>query len=489
MRFPFHISLITLILSIFLLFSLFSCDETLTPEADDVVLEFSKDTLTFDTVFTGVGSATAKILIYNKKNKAVNIQNIALKGSGISPFRINVDGEVSASNSFNDIIIRAKDSMYVFVEVKIDPHKPNAPLLYQDSIEFFTGGKRQRILLEAWGQEVERFHNKTISHDTILSNSKPYLITGYLEIDSAKTIKLPEGTQLYFHHNANMFVYGNLEVNGSLSDPVLIRGDRLDKIAFVDPIPYQYVPGQWGGIYLLSKRGNHKINYLNLSSGYVGLYFYNSDRDFRPKLEISNSKIHNFLLYNLVAVNGDVKVVNSEISNSGSFTVYLNGGKHIFYHTTIANFYNSNPVSPNSRDRNPAVMIMELNRALPMAPVFKNCIISGSNENELTIASKFPDQFTGDFSNSYIRRSKAYNMNIFSSIRWYSYRDSVFEHNRYDAEKKRYFDFTPDSISPARGWADINLAGQYPEDLYGRSRFADGKPDAGAYEWYPVNSR
>jgi hypothetical protein len=396
---------------------------------------------------------------------------------------------VSASNSFKDVVIRAKDSMYVFVEVSIDPHKPNAPLLYQDSIEFFTGGLRQRILLEAWGQEVERFHNKTILHDTILNNSKPYLITGYLEVDSAKTLKLPEGTQLYFHHNSNLFVYGNLEINGSLSDPVIIRGDRLDKIGFVDPVPYQYVPGQWGGVYLLSKRGKHKINYLNLSSGYVGLYFYNSDRDYRPKLEIQNSKIHNFLLYNLVAVNGDVTVVNSEISNSGSFTVYLNGGNHVFYHTTIANFYNSNPVSPNSRDRNPAVMIMELNRALPMSPVFRNCIISGSNENELTIASKFPDQFTGDFSNSYIRRSKAYNTNIFSSIRWYTYRDSVFEHNRYDVEKKRYFDFTPDSISPARGWADINLAGQYPEDLHGRSRFADGKPDAGAYEWYPVNAR
>jgi hypothetical protein len=132
---------------------------------------------------------------------------------------------------------------------------------------------------------------------------------------------------------------------------------------------------------------------------------------------------------------------------------------------------------------------MDLNKSLPMAPVFRNCIITGSNENELTIASKFLSAFKGDFSNCYIRRSKAYSNDIFKDNRWYNYRDSVFENIRYDVEKKKYFDFMPDSISPARGIAEINLSGQYPEDLNGRSRFTDGNPDAGAYEWYPVIAR
>jgi len=34
-------------------------------------LTFSKDTLTFDTVFTTIGSTTSKVMVYNKENKAV----------------------------------------------------------------------------------------------------------------------------------------------------------------------------------------------------------------------------------------------------------------------------------------------------------------------------------------------------------------------------------------------------------------------------------
>lgn len=54
-------------------------------------LTFSKDTLTFDTVFTTIGSTTSKVMVYNKENKAVKIDLIYLAGGASSPFRINVD--------------------------------------------------------------------------------------------------------------------------------------------------------------------------------------------------------------------------------------------------------------------------------------------------------------------------------------------------------------------------------------------------------------
>jgi hypothetical protein len=53
-------------------------------------------------------------------------------------------------------------------------------------------------------------------------------------------------------------------------------------------------------------------------------------------------------------------------------------------------------------------------------------------------------------------------------------------------KKKTYFNFTPDSLSPVRGLADRTVAEQFPIDLNGKSRLADGKPDAGAYEWTPT---
>lgn len=264
-----------------------------------------------------------------------------------------------------------------------------------------------------------------------------------------------------------------------------MKGDRLDKAMFDTPIPYKYIAGQWGGVLLLSKTGHHVLNNLDMSSGYAGLYLYNEDRNFRPYLELNNCRLHNFLVYNIVAVNGDLRVTNSEITNSGSYTVYLSGGKHEFYHCTIANFYSNSSGRPSNRDNTPALMLMDLDKTLPMETKFKNCIISGTSSNEFILASKFRDKYKGDFSNSYIKSNKKDSSSIFTNIRWSELKDTVFVNNRYDYKKGVYFNFVPDSVSPARGWADPAISAQFPLDLNGKSRLEDGEPDAGAYEWYP----
>lgn len=474
--------LLPLLLMLVTLFS--SCDEDWIP-AEVGMISFSKDTLSFDTVFTTVGSATARILVYNRQKEEVLINSVHLAGGAASVFRINVDGQNHVDHQFQDVYIRGGDSLYIFVEVRVNPQNQDAPMVHVDSILFEMREGRQRILLEAVGQDMILLLNDTISSSTSLDADRPYLVKGDLVVDSAVTLTLPAGCRMYFYHNANLMVHGNLQVEGTLEKPVLMRGSRLDAIGYSDPVPYHYVAGQWGGVYLTSSTGNHSINYLQLSSGSVGLYFYNSDRRFKPTLQISNSRIHNFRFYNLVAVNGDVDVSNTEISNSGSYTVYLNGGKHTFYHCTISNFFNFNAAQAVNRDQNPAVMIMELNRSLSMETIFKNCIVTGSQSNEFTLAGKMQEQYKGDFSHSYIRKADT-TLTQFSQIRWYQYSDTLFVRNRYDIEEKLYFDFRPDSVSPARGIADPTVAAQYPLDLSGRSRLADGAPDAGAYEWHPT---
>lgn len=469
---------------------LISCDDSFLPGEDRAKgpIGFSKDTLSFDTVFTTIGSTTSKILIYNYQNKPVTIDEIRLSGGAGSSFRLNVDGVKSADNSFKDITIRGRDSMYVFVEVTVDPQGVNNPVMITDSILFQVEGGKQRVLLEAYGQDMEIFRDKYILNDTILSGEKPYLVYGYLAIDSGKTLTLPPGCSLYFHNNANLVVYGNLKAMGTFDQPVVMRGDRLDKVRFETPVPYNYVAGQWGGVHLLSKTGNHELNHVNMSSGYAGIYFYNSDEQYKPSLKITNCRIHNFLLYNLVAVNGDVLAANSEITNSGSYTVYLSGGKHEFYHCTIANYFSYNPVAPISREQTPAFMMMDLGRTLPMQTIVRNCIITGTASNELVLASKYPELYNADISYSYIRRSKESTLPFYDHIRWYDYSDEVFKNIRYDTEAGTYFNFVPDSLSPVRGLSDQEISGEYPIDLNGKSRFADNAPDAGAYEWYPQNA-
>ena len=467
-------------------------DEVFSTNPNDK-LSFSKDTLSFDTVFTKLGSATAKILVYNRNKAALKISHIGIASGKSSQFRINVDGSLNANNQFENIEIRANDSMYIFVSVTVNPTNVNSPVFIQDSILFQTNGVSQNIKLQAFGQDVVLFKNKYVLNDTTLTANKPYVIYGHLAIDTAKTLTLEPGTQLYFHNNANLIVYGNLKAEGTAQKPISLRGDRLDKINFVDPVPYNMVSGQWGGVYLLWKGGNHVLKHVNMNSGYVGLYYSNDDRNAPlPNLQISDCRIRNFQLYGLIVQNGNLIVTNTEISNTSSYTVYLNGGKHTFIQSTIANYYSGN-IQPVSRDKKPAVMIMELNRTAPMETVFKNCIITGSSENEFSLASKFLTLYNGTFDHCYIRQTTASKLPQFTNIHWYARNDTVFKSTSYDPQAHTYYNFTPDSVSPARGLADPALFGnsnytQYhlEKDLNGNNRFEDGYPDAGAYEWQPT---
>ena len=481
-----NFSVLLLFISMISIFGMTSCDNEIFSTDPKDKLEFSTDTLTFDTVFTTIGSATSKILIYNRNKTALNISYIGVAGGKGSSFRINVDGSLNENNQFENIEIRANDSMYIFVALTVDPTDSNSPVFIQDSLVFLTNGVKQNIQLEAFGQDMEVLKNKYIVNDTVLTTIKPYLVYGNLTIDTAKTLTLQPGSKFYFHNNANLIVYGNLRAEGTLDQPITMRGDRLDKLKFATPFPYNTVSGQWGGVYLLWNGGKHVLKHVNMNSGYVGIYFSNDDKNKLPSLEMFDCRVHNFLLYGLVVQNGNVQVMNTEISNTSSYSVYLNGGKHNFIHCTIANYFNNSNVQPLSRDKKPAVMIMNLNRIAPMETAFINCIISGGSENEFSLATRFMDQYKGVFDHSYIRKPDSLKLPQFTNIRWSEKNDTLFKSTNFDYEKSTAFNFSLDSVSPARGLADKTIATQYPLDLNGNNRLEDGEPDVGAYEWQPT---
>ena len=65
---------------------------------------------------------------------------------------MNVDGE--SGNNIEQITISANDSMFVFLELTIDPTNTNTPYLVSESILFNTGNIQQDVNLIAYGQEV-----------------------------------------------------------------------------------------------------------------------------------------------------------------------------------------------------------------------------------------------------------------------------------------------------------------------------------------------
>ena len=148
-----------------LLVIIFSCKKEDIAFSGD--LNFSNDTVIFDTVFASVGSITKTLTIYNNKDYNI-ITNIQLNGSSAANFRINVDG--ISESAHENILIPSNDSIFIFVEVTIDPSSNNLPYILTDSIVFYSENYTQSVKLIAWGQDAH-FHTR-ISHKIWIVENK-----------------------------------------------------------------------------------------------------------------------------------------------------------------------------------------------------------------------------------------------------------------------------------------------------------------------------
>ncbi|QQR95308.1 MAG: hypothetical protein IPJ93_00555 [Bacteroidota bacterium] len=319
-------------------------------------LNFSEDTVLFDTVFASIGSTTQYLLVYNDHNRPIKISSIKLAGGSSSPFRMNVDGV--AANSLNDVEIRAKDSLWIFIEVTIDPTSDQTPFIVTDSIIFETNGNIQDVDLVAYGRNARFITPKyaitfpdgsglpysiigdgspcgtVIEWDSLL----PYVVYGYAVVDSCLTLKINPGTKIYFYNNSGLWVYryGNLQVEGNLEHPVLFTGSRLES-------SYSEVPNQWDRIWI-NEGGTNKINYAIIKNGLFGVQaedvqFDGIIGDAPTQLTLSNSTIRNMSI-GLLARSFNITAYNNVISDCKSYcTVFSQGGTYNLKQNTIANYW------------------------------------------------------------------------------------------------------------------------------------------------------
>lgn len=142
------------------MFFMSSCKKNSINTNSDIV--FSTDTLMFDTLFATLGSTTKSFTIRNTQKKEIILNSIQLVGGVNSPYRMNVDGDVGTN--FSNIKIPAKDSIYVFVEVTIDPNSAPLPFIVEDSILFALDGNTYQVQLNTYGKKCTfylcRFNRK-----------------------------------------------------------------------------------------------------------------------------------------------------------------------------------------------------------------------------------------------------------------------------------------------------------------------------------------
>jgi len=134
------------------LFSSCSDDEQMTADRN-AQLSFSQDTVSFDTVFTGITSPTERVRVYNKNDKGLRIANVKLESGGTSGFMINVDGQ--NGTSINDVQVLKKDSVFLFVKVNAPTSSSMEPTEISDAVIFtLESGVQQKVVLKASGQNM-----------------------------------------------------------------------------------------------------------------------------------------------------------------------------------------------------------------------------------------------------------------------------------------------------------------------------------------------
>ena len=479
---------ILFIITLFLL-ACHSCKKNsqINPDSN-LKLEFSADTVLFDTVFTSLGSATHELKIYNKHSDDLKISSIRLVGGESSPFRFNLDGE--SATEIYDKVIPAEDSLFSFLRVTINPNDLNSPFVVEDELEFITNGNTQTIKLLAWGQNANyivadkvvilggtRYPYHIVADSlqtTVWTKERPYVIYGYALINSYGTLRIEAGTQVYCHQGSGIFSWsdGQLIIDGTAEEPVVIQGDRLEAY-------YNDTPGQWEQILMMDGRAgaDHRVSHAIIRNGTIGLNCQSTLKATECALRIDNTVIENQSGYGLFSILYAVEAKNFVIANCGFANLWAFGGDYRFVHGTIANYWNANEHNNNENAvlvANYAVDGNDVPFYYPFRMEMDNCIIYGKQKDEIkTVFGPEADSiYTFDHC---LIKSEKYNGSM-----------AGFNHCLFNLEPFFADPMKPnchiDSIaSPVIGMGNPLFGNEVPFDLDGVSRV--GAPDLGAYQF------
>ncbi len=457
-------------LSIFIFLSVlffFSCKKDSFITSPDASLYTSSDTLSFDTVFTNVGSVTGSFKIFNNNDQKLRISSVKLSGGSSSPFKMNVDG--TSSPEVDNLEINKNDSVYVFVQVNVNPSSSTLPFILRDSIEISYNGNTKWVQLQAYGQNAVFLKNQLITGNTSWTKTLPYVIIGGLQIDTSATLTIEAGTRIFLHADAPFLVDGTLIANGTKDEPVTFAGDRLDE-------DYKDLPAAWPGIYFRNSSKNNSLTHTIINA-YQGIVATGLSGNSNPKLNVSKCRIDNIYDAGILGINTAIYADNCLISNCGS-NINLQGGDYRFINCTVAS-YGTNYIAHTA----PVLQLFNYftdngpTQTFAMNALFQNCIFwgdGGTVDDEITTDKQGSSGFSVTFDHVlYKAKNQIPNVNFISSIK---NEDPLFD--SIDVAKNIFdFHFNNHPNSPA---INAGITNAFPSDLDDKPR--DSNPDIGCYE-------
>ena len=430
---------------LFPLFLVLSCLLTFLPGCEpkeDLVqtsgsLEFAKDSVKFDTVFTTIQTVTKRLWVYNRNSGAVKT-NVSLAGKLGTTYSLIINGDAGAAIS--GITIRGKDSLLVLVRAVLGDNGKDKPFLLEDQVNFRTNGNEQNVKVVAFGQNAYFHRADHITTNTTWRTDKPHVIVnanrvltpgqapvsfGVL-VGQGTTLTIPRGARIYTHAGSYLQVNGTLRVNddfvpnsgatdtvkASNANIVRFQGDRLEPF-------YADIPSQWGGIIFSSTSRNNSIRYTEIKNATFGALLYNREPQAgmpHPTLVLNNTVFRNISGSNVsfanadpgtgggvISYSGDVTATNCLFTNCGEYAMVGIGGTYDLNFCTIANY------TPAFRRETSSLTFSNVDDALksppkmPTSVTIRNSIVWGSFEDELYLQNNGDPSFTFSILNSLLR--------------------------------------------------------------------------------------
>jgi len=457
-------------------------------------IEFSRDTVFFDTVFTQMGSSTEVLIVRNTGSAPITLSNISVASGNSSVFRMNVNGV--PGHSVDEVEIDGHDSVYIFLEVTLNPNGGSTPLIYQDSVVFSANGSTKQVQLAVPGQDAYYYYPtdtlfysngsilpySVIPCNTTWKSGKPIVIVGWAVVDSGCTLTVDPGTRVHFFNNGALWVYNDatLRVLGDLNNPVTFQGTRLASA-------YENQPGQWDRILINEGSTDNIIRNAVIKNGFIGLQCDNTSAlggvmNTPNHLQLENVAVQNMSGIGIFSRNFDITGFNTLVSNCGQYTAaFTYGGNVKFYHSTFVNYWGGStrnfPCLFISNYYYDGVTVIDDDLNFEM----NNGIVYGNVENEFGFDSTATAALNFRFNHCLLRLDP----------------DEPTENtNRYNViiknEEPEFFgpffqDFRIKEGSPAINSGNGAYVQQHISrllfDLKGSNRTYSGQPDIGAFEY------
>ena len=380
-------------------------------------LEFSADTVKFDTVFTTLRTVTKRLWVYNRNPKGVNVDLVTLDQPAASSYTLIINGDLKQTAT--NLFIRGEDSLLILVRAKLPDNgqsAPNKPYVLEEKLNFTTNGQAQHVLLRSFGQNIYLHEHVALACNSVWANDRPHVLYDTVLVPTGCKLTIKPGTRIYAHAGAVLLVQGTLLVNSpadftpgsGATDTISEKSARRVRFAGDRSGEAQYAtaPGQWTGIQFYPTSQGNIIRYATIQNASVGILLLNSGNasGTRPDVTVQNSIIRyisggsvNFAGVasnklglpgaGILSIAGKATVENTLFSDCYEYAVLGYGGSYSLNYCTIANYPATSAVRSTPSLGFTNVSAFDTTKRSSLAVRLYNSVVWGSIDDELVLAN------------------------------------------------------------------------------------------------------